>query len=776
MFRVREEETGKASFTRDSSASLALMSGRRGRAARYSGAVKKHHLLPVVAVFSAVVPFSQERGGEGVEPSRAEARAEDVAAEFRAIAKALREGSSDFLGGALEAALEAQLTELPSDSPERARVLTRLGRVRIKAGQVEAAIEVLNEALELAPEGDPQRARIERNLAIAWLRKAETENCIVRHNAECCILPLRGGALHEARDATLEARKYYARALEANPGDLAARWVYNVVAMALGEYPKGVPKPWRIRPATFAGSADSEATLGRFRDVAPELGLDRLNLCGGVAVEDFDGDQRLDIVTSTYDPEGPLAVFQSTGAGGFADRSEASGASAQLGGLNLISADYDADGDVDLLVLRGAWLFDDGCVRNSLLRNDGAGNFTDVTRAVGLAEPARPTQTAVWGDFDADGDLDLYVGNESRRAREPQADYPNQLFLQEADGTFVDRAEAAGVENDLYTKGVAAGDYDNDGDLDLYCSNIGPNRLYENRGDGTFRDVASEAGVSFPEGRSFACWFFDYDNDGWLDLFVAAYEGGMAEVAGDYLGLPVPRVPPSLYRNRGDGTFEDRARELGLDHVYLPMGANFGDLDHDGWLDIYLTTGKPELEALMPNVMLRNAGGTRFEDVTFTGGFGHLQKGHGVAFADLDQDGDQDIYHQLGGFYRVDRYPNALFENPGNENHWLYLRLEGRASPRNGCGARVHVRVRTGAGERSIHRAVGSVSSFGGSPWRQEIGLGEARSIARVEIRWPRSDALQVLEDVPLDTSLRVVEGEPGYERLPLEPFSFRRD
>ena len=156
----------------------------------------------------------------------------------------------------------------------------------------------------------------------------------------------------------------------------------------------------------------------------------------------------------------------------------------------------------------------------------------------------------------------------------------------------------------------------------------------------------------------------------------------------------------------------------------------------------------------------RNDAARRFQDVTKSGGFGHLQKGHGVAFADFDDDGDQDIYHQLGGFYKGDKFHNALFQNPGHGNHYLVLRLEGRKTNRMGVGARIKVVVETPSGAREIHRAVGSVSSFGGSPLRQEIGLGNAAAISRVEIRWPVSGIVQVLENVSLDSSILIVEGE----------------
>jgi len=275
-------------------------------------------------------------------------------------------------------------------------------------------------------------------------------------------------------------------------------------------------------------------------------------------------------------------------------------------------------------------------------------------------------------------------------------------------------------------KAATAGDYDNDGDLDLYASNVGKNRLYQNKGDRTLTDVAEELAVTGPESRSFVPWFFDFDNDGWLDLFVGAFEANISDIAADYLGEDHDGVSPRLYRNDG-GSFTDIAREAGLDHPYLPMGANFGDLDNDGYLDIYLTTGDPEYQTLTPNIMLRNDAGRRYQDVTTSGGFGHPQKGHGVGFGDIENDGDQDIYHQLGGLYPGDGFHNALFQNPGHGNRFLVVKLTGVSTNRAGYGARIRVTVSTPeGGVATFHRAVGSVSSFGGSPTRQEIGLGRA--------------------------------------------------
>ena len=336
----------------------------------------------------------------------------------------------------------------------------------------------------------------------------------------------------------------------------------------------------------------------------------------------------------------------------------------------------------------------------------------------------------------------------------------------------MDRAAAAGVTNDRYCKGAAVGDYDNDGDADLYLSNVGSNRLYRNAGELRFTDVAAELGVDGWDGRkTFAAWFFDQDNDGWVDLFVAGFDAELADVAADRAGLPWEAVRPRLFHNRR-GAFVDVTEEAGLAHAWLPMGAGFGDVDGDGWLDVYLATGEPDFETLVPNVLLRNEGGARFRDRTREAGLGHLQKGHGVAFADLDHDGDLDLYHQLGGFYRSDVYANALFVNPGHGSRFLVLELVGTTSHPSGAGARVRVVLATPDGPRELHLAPGSVSSFGGAPRRLHVGLGDARAVTRIEVRWPRS-GVQTIEDVPLDARVRVVEGRAGFERLTYEPVSF---
>lgn len=703
---------------------------------------------------------------------------QDPAAEFAAIAEQLHTAPNGFYEQGVRERLRQQQADSTDDAAAWLQTTYELINRQLQDGDTEAALQEVDamfDVLERSPEYLEREPTFHLLRALVHLRRAEVENCVKRHNAQCCLFPLAAGGVHSERGPATEAKAAYLAFLQKRPGDLRARWLLNLTCMALGEYPDGVPEQFRIPVDTY----DSTTDIGRFPDIAPSLGLDTFNLCGGSVVDDIDGDGRLDVVTTTIDPLGPMTYHRNNGDGSFEDRSGAAGLDQQLGGLNLFAADYDNDGDLDLFVTRGAWMYDEGRIRNSLLRNEGDGTFTDVTWTAGLAEPSAPTQVAAWADFDNDGLLDLFVGNESRAditkfaANENiEGDYPSQLFHNNGNGTFTDIATEAGMTNDRYAKGVTAGDYDNDGDMDLYISNIGKNRLYRNNGNLTFTDVAPARRVTEPDDRSFVPWFFDYDNDGWLDLFVTAYDAELDDIAADYMGLEHNATAPVLYNNR-NGRFKNVTTRSGLNRPMLPMGANFGDLDNDGWLDMYITTGKPDFESLMPNVMLRNDGGNRFEDVTRTGGFGHLQKGHGVGFADIDDDGDIDIYHQVGGFYPGDAFHNALFENPGHGNHFVKMQLTGTTSNRDANGARIMVIADTPDGSREFHRAVGSVSSFGGSPRRQHIGLGDASAIDRIEITWPASGTVQILEGVPLDSNILITEGQDGFTPLLVEPIDF---
>jgi hypothetical protein len=394
-------------------------------------------------------------------------------------------------------------------------------------------------------------------------------------------------------------------------------------------------------------------------------------------------------------------------------------------------------------------------MRNSLLRNNGDGTFTDVTKASGLASGEHRTHSAAWADYDNDGWPDVFVGHEET---------PSQLFRNRGDGTFEDVTRKAGVGRAAFTKGAAWGDYDNDGYADLYVSNYGEeNFLYHNNRDGTFADVGKQLHVEKPS-MSFPAWFFDYDNDGWLDLFVASFVPSVAEVARGFLGLPPQAETMKLYRNDQKGGFQDVTNDVGLNRVVPTMGANFGDLDNDGFLDLYLGTGAPSFAALMPNFAFRNQAGKRYADVTAATGTGHLQKGHGVAFGDLDNDGDEDLYANIGGFVPGDFYNKVLFANPSQGNNWISIKLTGAKSNCAAIGVKIKLTLSDANGRKSLrYREVTSGGSFGASSLRQEIGLGRARRIDAMEIWWPASDTRQTFREIKVNQFIEVRELETDY-------------
>jgi hypothetical protein len=673
-------------------------------------------------------------------------------------------------GGARRA--RAELAGLSTATPDATRwsLLMRVADEELRLGNEAEALAALTQARQMlsGSRETPDPLWLPATLlrvGVAHLRSGEDENCRFNPSANSCILPLQPDAIHRWQEGSQRAIGAFTQVLERTPPGsplhLGARWLLNLAYMTVGEYPEAVPRAYLIPVETF----QSDDAMPRFANIAPNLGLDISNMAGGAIVDDFDNDGYLDIVVSTWDTRGQLRLFKNGRDGTFVDRTSEAGLLGLYGGLNLVQADYDNDGWTDVLVLRGAWLGQNGRHPNSLLRNNGDSTFTDVTFEAGLGDVHYPTHSAAWADYDNDGDLDLYVGNESSDAIRA----PGQLFRNNGDRTFTDVAARAGVENLRYAKGVVWGDYDGDRRPDLYISNFKqPNRLYRNNGDGTFTDVAEPLGVTGPM-ASFPAWFWDVDNDGWLDLYVAAYAAGIEDLAADAVGLPVVAERAKLYRGTGRGRFTDVAGQYGLTRPNAPMGANFGDVDNDGYLDFYLGTGYPEYHSLMPNVMYLNRHGAAFADVSYAGGVAHLQKGHGVAFADLDHDGDQDVFQQMGGAYPGDRARNVLYQNPGFGNHWLTVKLVGVRSNRSGIGARIRALVMENGQRREIHKQVNSGGTFGAQPLRQTIGLGRAMRIETLEVFWPTTGLTQSFHDVALDRAIQIVEGESSPATLALE-------
>ena len=651
--------------------------------------------------------------------------------------------------------------------------------VALYEGDHDGAARWLRHGLELArSEGVPSEFRAEMTalLGLNALRRGEQDNCIACVGPSSCIFPIAKEAVHARPSGSREAVQWFTAYLDEWPGDLRVRWLLNIASMTLGEYPDKVPPRQRIPIAPERPAPDFDS--GRFENIASLVGLVARgpDLAGGCLFDDFNGDGRPDILTTTFDVNHGASLYINRGDGTFEDRSTPAGLDEQVYALNASKADYDNDGRLDVLLLRGAW---EKPARMSLLRNKGDGIFEDVTIASGLGAPIA-TESAVWGDYDNDGRLDLFVCGEYRtmpgNGPEQPAGKPDprnrcRLYRGRADGTFLDVAAEAGVLNEQWAKGSAWGDYDNDGRLDLFVSNMGgPPRLYHNEGNGTFLDFAPVLGIDGPP-HGFACLFWDYDNDGLSDILVSDWGGSLAEFVGGYVGLPVgSNNHARVYRNLGKNGFREVSRELGLDRPMPVMSVNAGDIDNDGDLDLHLGTGWMSLSGLVPDLTYLNAAG-RFQDVTALTGTGHLQKGHGVSFADWDDDGDLDLFVVLGGGYPGDRGYNALFQNPGNGGHWIKVRLVGTTSNRSAIGAKLRVDVKGADGTtRSIHRTIGNNGSFGGNSLVELIGLKDATSVDRLTVQWPTSKPVQSLRDLRADQSIEITEGDDAYKVLPRKP------
>jgi hypothetical protein len=676
----------------------------------------------------------------------------------------VRRASVDEVTGKIESTL--QTADESADPAAAVRLHNAMGVVSLYKGDVAGAIAQFEEGLRIAHQHskeNPKLAAMETidlaALGIAHMRRGEVENCATHHTADMCIFPLSTAARHTLRSGSERAIEFFERYLEREPSSLEIRWLLNVAYQTLGGYPDKVPKAYLIPPSAF----ESKEDIGRFVDIAPSLGLDTVGDAGGSIVDDFDNDGFLDIVETSFDPCQPMRMFRNNGDGTFTDVSARSHLVEQLGGINLVQTDFNNDGWLDIYVMRGGWEWP---MRNSLLRNNGDGTFSDVTLESGLLSVNHPTHSAAWADFDNDGWVDVYVGHEHT---------PSQLFRNKGDGTFEDVAAKAGVNRVAFTKGVAWGDYDDDGYPDLYVSNYGEdNFLYHDRGDGTFEEVAKQLGVEKPT-WSFPTWFWDYDNDGRLDLFVASYYFAGGEWVRSYLGLPRQGDSMKLYRNTGKGTFADVTQETGLDRGVAAMGANFGDLDNDGFLDFYLGTGAPTYTALMPNLLYRNHDGKYFVDISSSSGTGHLQKGHGVSFADLDNDGNEDLFENLGGAVPGDKYNSVLFANPGHPNNWISIKLVGVKSNRAGIGAKIKLTLKgTGLGDAIRYREVSGGGSFGASPLMQHIGIGKATRIASIDVTWPASRTQQVFKDVARNQFIEIKEFEKTYVKRRIRPITLK--
>lgn len=592
---------------------------------------------------------------------------------------------------------------------------------------------------------------------VTALRRGENENCILCRGESSCILPISSAAVHVNPAGSRLAIDHFLDYLGQFPDDLEVRWLLNLAHMTLGEHPDRVDPRFLIRLDRFnAGEYD----VGKFRDVGHRVGLNHFNQGGGAIMDDFDRDGLLDVVTGTFDATAPMAFFRNTGTGSFVNATGPAGLTTQWGGIYCVQTDYNNDGFLDFFTVRGAWLQQP--VRPSLLLNQGDGTFSDATREAGLLKSVN-SLSASWADFDNDGLLDLFICCERQ---------PSRLCRNLGNGVFEDVAIDAGLRVDgrVDCKGSAWIDYDNDGFQDLFLDYLTAegSELYHNNRNGTFNEVTAPMGMNGPL-FGFSCWSWDYDNDGWLDIFATSYDRSLEAIVKGILDEPHQKNSGRLYRNLAGRGFEDKTREAGLDKVYAAMGTNFGDFDNDGFLDMYLGTGDPNLYTLVPNRLFKNVAGGRFAEASGPSGMAHLQKGHGIAFGDWDRDGDNDIFIEMGGAIPGDRYHNILFENPGSGNNSLTVRLIGRETNRPAIGARIKI-VTSGDAPLTVCRHISSGSSFGANPLQQTIGLARAERIDILQIDWPSSGTTQVFRNVAVDQAIEITEFDDKYRMLDWQP------
>ncbi len=413
-----------------------------------------------------------------------------------------------------------------TEGPQQMMTRYQYASELLSAGDTEEAIRQIE---QLMTDGGPEnRALSSANkplfelLALSHLRLGEQRNRRSGNQAEASILPLGKDALHTDEAGSRRAIELYRQILDRFPQDLQTRWLLNIAYMTVGAYPHDVPAAVLIEG--IEANADTE--FPRFANIAPALGVNVDGIAGGVSLEDFNEDGFIDVLTTARGLNDQMRLFFADGEGGFVDHTGAAGLNGLVGGLNTAHADYDNDGYDDVFIVRGGWLGEYGTHPNSLLKNNGDGTFEDAAVAAGLTSK-HPSQTAAWGDFNNDGWIDIFIGNEA--GRHGGGSGRSELYLNDGDGTFTEISARVGIDVNEFVKAVAWGDIDNDGLLDLYLSIVDqPNKLYRNRGGTTlddwhFEEAGASAGVQEPI-ASFPVFFWDYNNDGWEDLFVASFD------------------------------------------------------------------------------------------------------------------------------------------------------------------------------------------------------------------------------------------------------------
>ena len=495
-------------------------------------------------------------------------------------------------------------------------------------------------------------------------------------------------------------------------------------------------------------------------------------MSAGLVMFDYDGDGCEDIyflngapLKGTRQNEAPPrnSLYRNNGDWSFTDVTAEAGVGDAGFALGATAADYNNNGYLDLYVNNfGA---------NVLYRNNGDGTFTDVTQETGVACGEKVGAGVCFLDMNANGNLDLYVGSYVKFSYENHVphvfmglpsyaspmDYepePDNLFRNNGDGTFTDVSQASGIRQHATTSmGMVCADFNNDGHTDIFVGNdVMPNSLLLNDGTGKFTDVGILHGVAFDSDGgvhgSMGTDLGDYDNDGLLDLFVTSYGSELS----------------TLYRNLGDGFFEDVTRKTGAGASTLPhvtWGHGLIDFDNDGHRDLFIACGdlddnvglrKDTTAYALPNILMRNTGDGRFVDVSAESGDGMLirRSSRGVVFGDLDNDGLLDVV-----ILNSRTAPTVLRNESPGAHHWLQIHLRGTTSNRHGVGARVKVT----AGNLSLVDEVRSGRSYQSHfGLRLHFGLGVHAQVDQVEVRWP-SGQTDMFEQVQVDRVITLVEG-----------------
>ncbi len=586
----------------------------------------------------------------------------------------------------------------------------------------------------------------------------------------------RGRAL-EKLGRVAEAEKEYQQAVTIDGNDMARAALERLRVGATGNRAAASPTS-SIAPIRFRNVTEQARLDFVLRNDASPRKYQIETMTGGVAVIDYDNDGWLDIyfvngaelpAMKKSSPKFWNRLYRNNRDGTFIDVTEKAGVKGEGYSMGVAVADYDNDGDQDLFVA--------GVNRNLLFRNDGNGRFDDVTEKARLSgvDPERSKMwsvAAAWLDYDNDGDLDLFVVNYCKwnpeidpycgATKEGWRTYcfpdryeglPNQLFRNNGDGTFTDVSSQSGVGKHIGKgMGVAIADYDDDGFVDVFVANDTlANFLFRNNGRGGFEEVGLNAGVAVNDsGRPVSAMgvdFRDYDNDGLPDLIVSALEG---------------ETYP-LFRNLGKGFFADATWQSGLGaETVKRSGWSLGlfDFNNDGFKDLFTANAhvNDNIELYnqqtyhQPNSVFAGAGSGAFLEASREAGAGfQIKRAHrGCAFADFDNDGRIDIVTTSLN------EPAELFRNEStSENHWLAIRLAGVKSNRDGIGAKI--KVVTADGKVQFNHVTTSVGYASSSDVRAHFGLGGEKIVKLIEIRWP-SGATQRLKDVAADRLLSVTE------------------